>query len=126
MGATVLLIDEAQLERKINEWTLMQAGYEVVSAADGEQALRLAESTTPDVILLDALVPDISGHPFVIELKRHSATARIPVIILSGTPPADAERLKREGATEILEKEKALIEGKSLLNTVEAVLHPVL
>jgi DNA-binding response OmpR family regulator len=123
---TVLLIDEAQLERKINEWTLTHAGYEVVTARDGDQALRLAENKAPDVILLDALLPDIKGHLFLAELKRNSATAGVPVIILSSAPAENVERFKREGAAEILEKQKALADGKLLLDTVEEVLHPVL
>jgi DNA-binding response OmpR family regulator len=121
--AIVLLIDEAQLERKIIEWALTRAGYEVFSARNGEQALRLAENKAPDVILLDSLVP---GYPFLAELKRSSATAGVPVIILAATPPRNAERLKREGAAAIVEKEKALTDSKFLLDTVEGLLHPVL
>ena len=126
MKAKVLLIDEAQLERKINEWTLTRAGYEVVSATNGEQALQLAENQAPDVILLDALVPDIKGRRFLVELRHNRATAGIPVIILADSAARNAERLKREGAAEILDKEKALSDGRFLVDTVEGVLHPVL
>lgn len=126
MKATVLLIDEAQLERKINDWALTHAGYEVLSARNGEQALRLAKNKAPDLILLDGLLPDIKGHSFLVELKRNPATAGIPVIILTGTPAVGSERLKREGAAEVLEKGKALTDSRFLLDTVEGVLHPVL
>lgn len=126
MKATVLLIDEAQLERKINDWTLTHAGYEVFSAGNGEQALRLAKNKAPDLILLDDLLPDLKGHSFLVELHRNPVTAAIPVIILARTPAVNAERLKREGAAEILDKGKALTDGRFLLDTVEGVLHPVL
>jgi DNA-binding response OmpR family regulator len=124
--ATVLLIDEAQLERKINEWTLTHAGYDVVSATSTEQAMRLVRDKTPDVIVVDALLPDIHGQSFLAELKRDSANSGIPVIILVGGPAVKAERFKREGAAEILEKEKALTDSSFLLDTVERLLHPVL
>lgn len=126
MKATILLIDEAQLERKINEWTLTHAGYEVVSAGNAEEALRLVEQKAPDVIVLDGLLPDIKGHAFVKELKRHSAVAEVPVIILAAHPAVNAQRLKQEGVAEIVEKEKILTDSGVLLHTVELVLHPVI
>ena len=126
MKATVLLIDEAQLERKINEWALTHAGYEEFSAQGGEQALRLVRNRVPDVIVLDALVPDIHGRPFLVELKHHPGIDGIPVIILATTPASNADRLKLRGATEIVAKERVLSDSRYLLKTVEAVLHPVL
>lgn len=126
VNATVLLIDAAQLERKINEWTLAHAGYEVISASSGEEGLRLVRDKTPDVIVLDPLLADVRGRSLLTELKRNSLTARIPVIILSPAGGAEVERLKREGAAEVLEKEKQLSDNGLLLDTVEGVLHPVL
>jgi DNA-binding response OmpR family regulator len=124
--ATVLLIDEAQLERKMNEWTLTHAGYEVLSASNGEQALRLAANRAPDVIVLDAMVPNIHDRPLLVELKHNSVTGEIPIIILATTPAPNTKRLKLQGASEIVEKERALRDNRFLLDTVEAVLHPVL
>ena len=126
MKTTILLIDEAQLERKINEWTLTHAGYEVVSASNAEEALRLAEQKAPDVIVLDGLLPDIQGRAFLTELKRHSALAAVPVIVLAANPAVNVRRFKQEGAAEIVEKEKTLTDSGVLLHTVELVLHPVL
>ena len=125
MQAIVLLIDEAQLERKINEWALTRAGYDVLSAANGGQALRLVQDRTPDVIVLDSLLPDVDACDLVAELKQNARTAPVAVIILSRTV-RDAERFKTAGVTEILEKEKVLSDTRFLLDTVEGVLHPVL
>ncbi|HVO59659.1 MAG TPA: response regulator [Terriglobales bacterium] len=125
MKATVLLVDEAQLERKINEWALAHAGYDVLSAPNGLQALRLIQNRTPDVIVLDSLLPDLDECDILMELKQNLRTARIPVIILARTV-TDAERFKTAGIAEILEKEKVLTETRFLLDTVEGVLHPVL
>jgi PleD family two-component response regulator len=121
--ATILLIDEAQLERKINEWALSHAGYDVLSAADAKQALRLVQNTPADIILIDSLLPDADTRNILAALRRNARTARIPVVILSRAG-ADFERWK--GTAEILEKEKALIDPGCLLDTVEEVLHPVL
>ena len=126
MKARVLLIDEAQLERKINDWTLAHGGYDVVSAGSGEQALRLARDRTPDVVVVDPLLPDVQGRPILAELKDNCITGRIPIIVLARAGLWEAERLRQGGATEVLDKEKALSDGRLLLDTVEGVLHPVL
>jgi CheY-like chemotaxis protein len=123
--ATVLLIDEAQLERKINEWALAHAGYDVLSAATGVEALRLMENRLPDVIVLDSLLPDVGDCHMLAGLKQNPRTARIPVIVLSRTVTS-AARFKAAGAAEILEKEKVLTETRFLLDTVEGLLHSVL
>ena len=126
MKARILLIDEAQLERKINECTLARGGYDVVSTESGEQALRLAQDRTPDVIVVDPLLPEIRGRSILAELKDHRVTGRVPVIVLARAGRSNARRLQQEGAVEILDKEKALTDGRLLLDTVEEVLHPVL
>jgi twitching motility two-component system response regulator PilH len=126
MGSTILLIDEAQLERKINEWTLMRAGYDVITAKTGEQGLRLARERAPDVILLDPILPDMSGHELIHSLQSDSRTARIPLIIVSTNPQLRSTCFKQEGAAEYLQKEQVLADnGRLLLDTVESVLHPV-
>jgi len=123
---TILLIDEAQLERKINEWTLIHAGYEVVTASNGKQGLLLAQDTAVDIILLDPVLPDISSQQLLLELKRNVRTARVPVIILAITARAYTDSFKRDGAAAILEKEKALTCHRLLMDTIEEVLPPVL
>lgn len=124
MKARVLLIDEAQLERKINEWTLVHGGYDVVSAETGEQALRLAQGRTPDVIVVDPLLPDVQGRTILAELKDNHITGHVPIIVLARA--GGCERLQQESGAEILDKEKALTDGSLLLDTVEELLHPVL
>jgi CheY-like chemotaxis protein len=124
--ATILVIDEAQLERKINEWTLIHAGYEVVTASNGKHGLQLAQDKAVDVILLDPVLPDISGDQLLLELKRNPRTAQVPVIILAITARAYTDSFKQKGAAAILEKEKALTSSRLLLDTIEEVLPPVL
>lgn len=125
--SVVLLIDDARLERKMNEWTLTQAGYQVICACDGEEALRVAKEKLPDVILLDLMLPKLSGAELLRALKTDPNTSRIPAIIVSSVPLGSSAKLKRKGAARFLEKSQVIAEGggKLLIEAIEAVLHPV-
>ncbi|HWZ45004.1 MAG TPA: response regulator [Candidatus Saccharimonadales bacterium] len=122
---TVLLIEDSKLLRLANESTLRKAGYRVLSAADGEEALSVAHNGQPDVILLDILLPKISGEAVLRQLKEDSATAQIPVVVLSGLSQANAERLQSDGAADFLEKSKMLADPQCLLHAIERILGPI-
>jgi CheY-like chemotaxis protein len=124
---TVLLIDDARLERKMNEWTLNQAGYKVICADNGEEGLQLAREKTPDIILLDLMLPKLSGTELLRVLKSDPRTAKIPAIIVSSLPLGSSAKLKRKGAARFLEKPQVVADGggKLLIEAIEGVLHPV-
>ena len=73
-------------------------------ASDGEEGLRLARSIRPDVILLDMMLPKLSGVDVLLSLKKSRATEKIPVIALSGLPRSNEARLRRDGAVSYLQK----------------------
>lgn len=123
MAHVVLLIDEAQLERKMNEWNLMRAGYSAVTATTASQGLRMARDHMPDVIIMDTILSDPSYRQLLLDLRSNSQTAGIPVILLSRTPPSWQEAGDH---IRVLHKERVLGEGRLLLDTVEEVLHSVL
>lgn len=100
----VLLVEDSKFLRIVNGRALAKAGYEVSTAEDGEQALRIANDTLPDVILLDMLIPKLSGPDVLKALKSNSATMAIPVIVLSSLSQKNEEKLKQLGATEYFEK----------------------
>jgi CheY-like chemotaxis protein len=75
----ILVVDDYLRSR-----ILMDAGYEVVEAENGEDALRLAANVLPSLILLDVNLPDISGTEVCARLKRDPLTAGIPVIQITG------------------------------------------
>lgn len=126
MKAVALLVDDARLERKINEWNLSQAGYEVICSSDGEEGLRLAREKKPDVILLDWMLPKLSGAELLRTLRSDPATSKIPVIVISSLPLGSAGKLSRKGAARFLEKSQVMgDEGKLLIEIIESVLHPV-
>ena len=100
----VLLVEDSKFLRIVNGRVLTKAGYEVSMAEDGEEALRIANNMLPDVILLDMLIPKLSGLEVLRELKNNPATMAIPVVVLSSLSQKNEERLKQAGAAEYFEK----------------------
>jgi len=70
----ILLVEDSKFLRLATERALARAGYEMSSAADGEEALRLAREKLPDLILLDMLLPKVSGPDVLKALKKDALT----------------------------------------------------
>jgi CheY-like chemotaxis protein len=112
----ILLVDDSKFLRLATERALVRAGYETSSAADGEEALRVAERNLPDLILLDMMLPKMSGQDVLKALKKNPATASIPVVVLTGLSQRNASRLQDDGAFAFLEKSAlALDQGSEIL-----------
>jgi len=117
----ILLVEDSKFLRMATERALARAGYEVLTAADGQSALAVAEKQKPDLILLDMLLPKITGPDVLKTLKRNPVTAQIAVVVLSGLSPKNAERLQQDGAFAFLEKsELSLDKGPERLLTILA------
>ncbi len=106
MKTTVLLVEDSKVQKLANERILHKAGYAVLSAKDGEEALRLAHEQIPDLILLDMLLPKIAGPQVLQALKQDPATANIPVIVLSSLSQTNEPKLRQEGADGYFEKSR--------------------
>ena len=76
----LLIVDDYPGARYLRSRILNDAGYEVIEASTGEEALRLARERLPALVLLDVNLPDISGTEVCRELKGDPQTAHIPVI----------------------------------------------
>jgi CheY-like chemotaxis protein len=100
----ILLVEDSKFLRLATERALARAGYEVCSAADGEEALRTAQMKLPDLILLDMLLPKMSGLDVLKALKKDASTKAIPVVVISGMTEKNAARLQADGAMGFLEK----------------------
>jgi len=109
----ILIVEDSRMLRLAIERYLVKAGYEVISAGDGEQGLAFAQRMQPDVILLDMMLPLLEGTSVLRELTQQPATTNIPVIILSGLSQKNGERLKAAGATAYFEKSKLDLENGS-------------
>ena len=127
---TILLVEDSRFLRITGERALARLGHRVISVGDGNEALRVAREDLPDLILLDMILPKMTG-PEVLEiLKKDSATLHIPVIVLSGLSQKNEARLLQSGAAAYFEKsEKMWDQGLSGLvglieQTVVASKHP--
>jgi two-component system alkaline phosphatase synthesis response regulator PhoP len=81
----ILLAEDDRFMRRACEVALRRRGFDVLLAEDGEQALRLTRAELPDLLLLDLLMPKMSGIDVLREVKNDSATRAIPVVILSNS-----------------------------------------
>ncbi len=87
---TILVVDDEETIRKIVKFHLKRTTkYEVLDAADGKEAINLAKSEKPDLILLDLLMPGMSGNDVMEHLMNDPATSSIPVIFLTGAVTKD-------------------------------------
>ena len=120
MSTTVLLIDDSKFLRRANELAFSRAGYGVLVAADGEEGLRVARDKVPDVIVLDMMLPKLSGPELLQELRQDVRTAKIPIIVLSSLPQSNETKLKNQGAVAYFEKSKLDV-GSGSADLIRAV-----
>ncbi len=101
----ILLADDSPLIHRHTTPILEEAGYEVVSAADGEEALGLVAAHRPDLVITDVEMPKMDGYALCKTLKTASATAHLPVLICSALgEAADLERGFDAGADDYMVK----------------------
>jgi two-component system phosphate regulon response regulator PhoB len=102
---TVLIVDDDPDIRDIATMKLEQAGLEVFTESDGEAGLAAALELTPDLLLLDWMMPRLTGLEVCARLREHAPTARTPVILLTAkAQEADLERGFAAGATDYIVK----------------------
>lgn len=79
----VLIVDDESAIAQVFQQALQQAGYQVVVASTGQEGKAKANTEKPDIILLDQILPDISGNQVLSELKKDDSTKNIPIAIIS-------------------------------------------
>jgi len=121
---TILLVEDSRFLRVMNERTLTRAGYRVVTACDGEEALRMAYKNVPDLILLDMLLPRLFGPEVLRSLRTTPQTSRVPIVVLSSLPQSNEPQLRKDGATAYLDKSTLGLHEHSepLIQTVKRIL----
>jgi CheY-like chemotaxis protein len=120
----ILLVEDSKFLRLATERALARAGYEVSSAGDGEEGLRMAREKLPDLILLDMLLPKLSGPDVLMALKKDLLTKAIPVVVMTGMSQKNAARLQGDGAIGFLEKSELALDvgSEKLLAAVREIL----
>jgi CheY-like chemotaxis protein len=81
--ATILVVEDNEASRDALARRLQRRGYDVVLAVDGQQAVSVAQSAKPDLILMDLGLPIIDGWEATRQLKADASTQHIPIIVLS-------------------------------------------
>ena len=104
-GRTILVADDDPVILGLLEVNFEMEGFDVVTAEDGAVALEIARTTRPDVIVLDVMMPKMSGHEVAAALQADPALADIPVIFVSAKAQgADVARGMELGAVDYVTK----------------------
>jgi DNA-binding response OmpR family regulator len=83
VGRKILVVDDEMVLVETIAYNLEQAGYRVITAADGDSALQVAHRETPDLIILDIMLPEMDGLEVCRQLRRESNTAATPIMMLT-------------------------------------------
>jgi DNA-binding response OmpR family regulator len=103
--SVVLVADDDRDILDLLAFRLGRAGYEVVSASDGEEALRLAVDRKPDLAVLDVMMPKLDGYEVTRRMRADESTKRIPVILLTArVQEHDVARGFEVGADDYMKK----------------------
>lgn len=96
MPVKILLVEDNEMNRDMLSRRLLRNGFEVVMAVDGQQAIDMASSENPAVILMDMSLPVIDGWEATRQVKANAATQKIPVIALTAHAMAEDEKKARD------------------------------
>lgn len=108
---TVLVVEDEPAQREVLSYNLEAEGFRVSRAEDGEQALLLAEEEAPDIIVLDWMLPNVSGIEVCRRLKSRAETRGVPVIMLSArAEEVDRVRGLETGADDYVVKPYSVVE----------------
>ncbi len=101
----VLVADDDPTIRLLCATTLSPYGYEVIEAADGQEAIELARAVAPDVVLLDLSMPILDGFGVLAVLRADDRTRELPLVVLTGeTGPHIIERVHEIGVAGLFTK----------------------
>ncbi len=117
---TILVVDDSTTNVVLLEAILDEKGYKIETALNAKEAYGIIERNTPDLILLDLLMPKISGFDFLEEIRKNEKTQNTPVIVISAlTDEENIEKIMNMGAIDFVKKP---IDLQYLVDKVEAVL----
>ena len=103
--ARILVVDDDAGGRRLTRATLAKAGFEVVEAGDGQQALQQLDAGLPDLVLMDVSMPVMDGFAACAELRRRPGGKRVPVVMMTGLDDVPSiERAFEVGATDFITK----------------------
>src|ERR1044072_3875950 len=98
---TILLVEDDRSLRRYLEVILQKAGYTVLTAGDGLEAMKIALTTPVQAVVTDAMMPHLSGHELCRFLRRQSKLSRLPIILLSGLESNGGAPTAKEDSADI-------------------------
>ncbi|WP_128254093.1 phosphate regulon transcriptional regulator PhoB [Falsirhodobacter deserti] len=115
---TVLLVEDEPAQREVLSYNLEAEGFRVVQAGNGEEALVLVDEVSPDVMVLDWMMPNLSGIEVCRQLKTRPETRSLPIIMLSArSEEVDRVRGLETGADDYVVKPYSLVELMARVRT---------
>jgi len=105
MAKKILIIEDEEIVLGLLQKKLSQEGYEVSVARDGEEGLKKMTEIKPDLVLLDIIMPKMSGFEVMEEMQKDSGLKKIPVIVVSNSgQPVEIDKVRELGAKDWLIK----------------------
>ena|SRR3990172_3296990 len=122
MGKKILVTEDSPTVLEILKSVLEEEGYEVIAATDGQQALNLAKTDKPDLIVLDLMLPKIDGYKVCRILKFDEKYKNIPIIMLTARTKESDENLGKEvGADAYIRKP---FQPEVIIDQIRKLLNP--
>ena len=105
MAKKILIVEDEEIVLGLLQKKLSQEGYEVSVARDGEEGLKKMTEIKPDLVLLDIIMPKMSGFEVMEEMQKDSGLKKIPVIVVSNSgQPVEIDKVRELGAKDWLIK----------------------
>lgn len=126
----ILVVDDSEFFRKMYTDALSQAGFEVEQAANGKEGIEKIKALKPSLVLMDLVMPEMTGAEALVEMKKDDSVKTIPVVMLTSiSADIKGEDLMLKGAVGYLVKDNVtppdvLAKVKEILGTSEAPLDP--
>jgi DNA-binding response OmpR family regulator len=120
MNNKVLIIEDDPATSRLVDYSLRHQGYEVVTAANGLEGIRKAQTEAPDLVILDVMLPGINGYEICRRLRSNPATAKVSILMFSAkAQETDKNTGEKAGADDYLTKPAA---PAQIVETVERML----
>ena len=98
MAPKILLVDDDPLIHRLYQPHLERAGYQVISASSGPEAIKLVSHETPQLIVMDIMMPGMDGLSAIREIRHAGTTTNIPVIVVTANPQYHLSQRESESA----------------------------
>lgn len=123
LSKKVLLVEDNSSVRELIHVLLEGEGYEIIEAVDGVDGLKKAETTRPDLMILDLMMPDVDGETVLTEIERNPDLSDIPILVVSGRYEALDHLRETLGADNVFPKP---FEPTKLMDRIGALIgHPL-